>query len=577
MVKKNPYRPYSPDPEFMSLWPDGVSGNDINGVGETEVRRPDIVWWATEHDDISFAEMQQCFYQHEPADEALMLLRRQRRDIIDAPLPDLADNAVQQSPQDWTKSLDYFIDQKICEKVGVTKLREEWVYAHHSTAFNNVILLGVAHDYEELSAAPTLQAGIEVTHQYCRAAAAAKQVAGWLRQKGWDAEPVTGPMVGKILMIPHALEAGFGELGKHGSLINPEFGSNLYSILFDPIGSDTPMKVEESIKEAVKVITEFNASTKRICVCTDDRDADDLFNFGLDWVVRQANDLGINKTTAWSMGSLHPATRYNIDRDYGGLGHSRRADIVMLDENLKVLNTWLGGHLAVENNKITSSLDEQLTNQRYKYPSKAYNTVHIPDNIQMIPEIPKEKGFKINVIRTQLPGIVTFKEQIQINELKTDWSEILTKHNLCHLCVIERHNKVGDFAHGFLKDFNLKKGAVASSVGHDAHNIIVAGLNAEDMQCAVDRINETQGGIVIIENKKLIAEVQLPIAGLLSDKKASEVADENIEFKKSWVKAGCTLPYMGFNLLPLSVIPNFRITNKGLVDVNSMELQPLFE
>ena len=209
----------------MSLWPDGVSGNDINGVGEKEVRRPDIVWWATEHDDIRFAEMQQWFYQHEPADETLMLLRQQRRDIIDAPLPDLADNAVQQSPQDWTKSLDHFIDQKICEKVGVTKLREEWVYAHHSTAFNNVILLGIAHDYEELSAAPTLQAGIEVTHQYCRAAAAAKQVAGWLRQKGWDAEPVTRPMVGKILMIPHALEAGFGELGKHGSLINPEFGS----------------------------------------------------------------------------------------------------------------------------------------------------------------------------------------------------------------------------------------------------------------------------------------------------------------------------------------------------------------
>ena len=249
----------------------------------------------------------------------------------------------------------------------------------------------------------------------------------------------------------------------------------------------------------------------------------------------------------------------------------------MLDENLKVLNTWLGGHLAVENNKITSSLDEQLTNQRYKYPSKAYNTVHIPDNIQMIPDIPKEKAFKINVIRTQLPGIVTFKEQIQINELKTEWSEVLTKHNLCHLCVIERHNKGGDFAHGFLKDFNLKQGAVASSVGHDAHNIIVAGLNAEDMQCAVDRINETQGGIVIFENKKLIAEVQLPIAGLLSDKKATDVADENIEFKKSWVKAGCNLPYMGFNLLPLSVIPNFRITNKGLVDVNSMELQPLFE
>ena len=332
-----------------------------------------------------------------------------------------------------------------------------------------------------------------------------------------------------------------------------------------------------SIKEAIKVITEFKASTKRICVCTDDRDADDLFNFGLDWVVRQANDLGINKTTAWSMGSLHPATRYNIDRDYGALGHSRRADIVMVDDNLTVQNTWLGGQLVVENKKITSTLDEQLTHNRYKYPAKAYNTINLPKNIQMIPDIPKEKDLKINVIRTQLPGIVTFKEQVQIKELITDWSEVMKNHNLCHLCVIERHNISGDYAHGFLKDFNLKNGAVASSVGHDAHNIVVAGLNVEDMKFAVDRINETQGGIVIVQNKKLISEVKLPIAGLLSDKKASEVAIENIKFKKSWEDAGCSLPYMGFNLLPLSVIPNFRITNKGLVDVNSMKLEPLFE
>ena len=114
-------------------------------------------------------------------------------------------------------------------------------------------------------------------------------------------------------------------------------------------------------------------------------------------------------------------------------------------------------------------------------------------------------------------------------------------------------------------------------MGHDAHNIIVAGINPEDMQFAVDRINETQGGIVIVKDKKLIAEVKLPIAGLLSDKKATEVAKENTIFKKYWLEAGCNLPYMGFNLLPLSVIPNFRITNKGLVDVNSMQIEPLFE
>ena len=195
----------------------------------------------------------------------------------------------------------------------------------------------------------------------------------------------------------------------------------------------------------------------------------------------------------------------------------------------------------------------------------------------MLPEIPEKNEFKINIIRAQLPGIVTFKDQIQINDKHSEWSQILKLNNLCHLCVIERHGKDGDYAHGFLKDFNLSSGAVASSVGHDAHNIIVAGLNEGDMQFAVNRIKETQGGIVIVDNQKLIAEVKLPIAGLLSDKKASEVAVENETFKKSWIDAGCSLPYMGFNLLPLSVIPNFRITNKGLVDVNSMKIEPLFE
>ena len=332
-----------------------------------------------------------------------------------------------------------------------------------------------------------------------------------------------------------------------------------------------------SIKEAIKAVTEFKASTKRICVCTDDRDADDLFNFGLDWVVRQAKDLGINKETAWSMGSLHPATRYNIDRDYGALGHSRRADIIMIDDELNVHNTWLGGKLVVEDKKITADLDKQLTSNRFRYPSKAYNTVHLPSNIQMIPQVPDKNDYTINVIRAQLPGIVTFKDQIQVKDTHSDWSEILESNNLCHLCVIERHNKEGDYAHGFLKNFNLASGAVASSVGHDAHNIIVAGLNEEDMQFAVNRIKETQGGIVIVNDQKLIAEVKLPIAGLLSDKKASVVARENEIFKKSWIDAGCSLPYMGFNLLPLSVIPNFRITNKGLIDVNSMHIEPLFE
>ncbi len=332
-----------------------------------------------------------------------------------------------------------------------------------------------------------------------------------------------------------------------------------------------------SLPEAIKAVTELDANPKRVCVCTDDRDADDLFNFGLDWVVKEAINNGLNKTTAWSMGSLHPATRYNIDKDYGALGHSRRADIIMLDSDFNVINTWLGGRLVVENKQITSILDDQLSNNRYKYPNKAYNTVKLPNKIKYIPEIPNKNNFTINVIKTELPGIMTFREKILINKKSDSWNDILIEHNLCHLCVIERHGINGEFAHGFLQNFNLKHGAVASSVGHDAHNIIVAGTNKLDMEYATKLINEYQGGVCIVKNGKEISSLKLPIAGLLSDKKANEIAQENKIFKKKWIEAGCSLPYMGFNLLPLSVIPNFRITNKGLVDVNTMKIIPLFQ
>ena len=332
-----------------------------------------------------------------------------------------------------------------------------------------------------------------------------------------------------------------------------------------------------SLPEAIKSITELNANPKRICVCTDDRDADDLFNFGLDWVVREANNQGINKNTAWSMGSLHPASRYNIDNDYGALGHSRRADIVMLDSNLNIINTWLGGVLVVENKKITPILDKQLSTARYKYPKEAYQTVKLPKKIEFIPKIPNKKNFKINTIKTELPGILTFRETIEIKNKFNSWNEILKKFNLCHLCVVERHGINGEFAHGFLQNFNFKYGAIASSVGHDAHNVIIAGNNEFDMKYAADLVQKHQGGVFIVNNGSLISSIKLPIAGLLSDKKGSDVSKENKIFKENWIKSGCTLAYMGFNLLPLSVIPNFRITNKGLVDVNSMKIIPLFE
>lgn len=335
---------------------------------------------------------------------------------------------------------------------------------------------------------------------------------------------------------------------------------------------DTPWN---SIVEASKAVTELGASTKRVCVCTDDRDADDILMFGLDWVVREAVRLGIPKLTAWSMGSLHGATRFAMDGEIGGLGGGRRADLVLLDDDLKPQSTWYGGALVVKDRKVTPVLDAALS-ARYRYPKAAYSTVKIKPGLTLTPEMP-DRPVLANAIRTALPGIVLFHDRVAIKPEK-DWQTLFDRHGLCFVTVVERHGKSnGNVAHGLLKDFGLKRGAVASSVGHDSHNIIIAGTNEADMQVALEAVAKTQGGVVVVADGKLLASVPLPIAGLLSDKRVGEVADEVKALKVEWDAAGCTIPYMGFNLIPLSVIPEIRITDKGLVLVPGMKIVPLFE
>ncbi|AWM06649.1 adenine deaminase C-terminal domain-containing protein [Bradyrhizobium symbiodeficiens] len=331
-----------------------------------------------------------------------------------------------------------------------------------------------------------------------------------------------------------------------------------------------------SLPQAIRAITELGASHKRTAVCTDDRDADDLLLFGLDWVVREAVKAGMSPEQAWSMGSLHGATRFGMDGDIGGLGGGRRADLVLMDDQFKPQCTWYGGELVVENRKITPRLDQALS-QRYQYPKAAYATVKLPEAaMKLTPELPA-KACTVNAIKTALPGITLIHEKVGIEAAK-DWPSLFARYGLCFVTVVERHGKsAGNVAHGLLKDFGLKRGAVASSVGHDSHNIIVAGTNEADMQVAVAAIKDQQGGVCVVADGKVRALVPLPIAGLLSDKRVTEVAEEVRALKKEWAEAGCTIPYMGFNLIPLSVIPEIRITDKGLVLVPQMELAPLFE
>jgi adenine deaminase len=329
-----------------------------------------------------------------------------------------------------------------------------------------------------------------------------------------------------------------------------------------------------SLPHAIKAVTELGASPKRVCVCTDDRDADDLFLFGLDWVARQAVVAGLPPVTAWSLGSLHPATRYGMDGEIGGIAPARRADLVLLNDDLVPQCTWYGGELVVKNRKVTPLLEKALS-QPYRYPAAAYKTIKLGRKRPLTPALPT-RAVTANAIRTALPGIILFHDKVRL-EPAASWAEHFSKHGLCFVTIIERHGRSGAVAHGLLKDFGLREGAVASSVGHDAHNIIIAGTDEADMQLALDTLKAMRGGVCVVQKHRVVAKVALPIAGLISELRATAVAKETTKLKKAWKAAGCVLPYMGFNLIPLSVIPEIRITDKGLVTVPGMQQVPLFD
>jgi adenine deaminase len=384
--------------------------------------------------------------------------------------------------------------------------------------------------------------------------------------------PVCGHIYGREFV---AAGAASGITDTHESIDREIADDFLEAGLWIFLRGGPPTTPWHSLPLAIKAVTELGANPKRVCVCTDDRDADDLFLFGLDWVTRQAVVAGMKPVTAWSMGSLHPATRYGRDSEIGGLGHGRRADIVLLNDSLEVSNTWYGGQLVVRERKITPLLDRALA-KRYRYPRAAYTTVKLRRKaVALTPPLPTT-SVRANVIKTALPGIILIHEKILLPAASL-WDALLAEHALCFVTVIERHGKSGAVAHGLLKDFGLRDGAVASSVGHDAHNLIIAGSNEDDMQLALAALKKSNGGVCVVRGGKVLAHVALPIAGLLSDKRATAVAKETTELKRAWQELGCTLPYMGFNLIPLSVIPEIRITDKGLVLVPQMKQVPLFE
>jgi ferredoxin len=201
-----------------------ISGNTINGFGESQPRRPRYVYW---HDpeQIAHGPLQQWYYTQN-ASPAAAAARDKARAIEARGLPPVADDKARLTPEASTKAIKDAALAAGADQVGITRLRQDLVFDGRTLDYDWIIVLAVRMDYEPLAQAPSIATSVEVMDKYARGASAAYDLAAWIRAQGWDAEYHGGPKAGPVLLIPHAIAAGLGQLGKHGSMINRAFGSS---------------------------------------------------------------------------------------------------------------------------------------------------------------------------------------------------------------------------------------------------------------------------------------------------------------------------------------------------------------
>lgn len=231
---------WTPSPEQMAQWP-SISGNTINGVGETAVRRPSPIYWhapdATPHGPL------QLWFgaRFTPTVQAA---RAERNRMLEEPLEPRAERRAEHTADEWTRLVKAAAHASGADAVGITSMQPQWVFEGYEVTQRWVIMLCVAHDWDALRTAPQDTAAAEVIRQYGRGIRAAKGIANAILREGHDAVPHGGPMAYPMLLVPAAIRAGLGELGKHGSLIHPELGSNLRlaCVLTDiPLVPDVPV------------------------------------------------------------------------------------------------------------------------------------------------------------------------------------------------------------------------------------------------------------------------------------------------------------------------------------------------
>jgi adenine deaminase len=316
------------------------------------------------------------------------------------------------------------------------------------------------------------------------------------------------------------------------------------------------------------LVTQANAH--RCHFCTDDRHPDTLLSEGhIDDLVRKAIAWGLSPVTAMQMATINTAEYFGM-RNTGAVAPGYRADLVVLDdlETLQVAQVYAAGALATAGGAFLPPLADLP-----RVPIQS--SVHLDASIL---------DFTIPIGEGAARVIGVIPEQVVTKDLRlqptTRDGQVVSDpmRDVLKMAVIERHHGTGNVGLGLVKGVGLKRGAIASSVAHDSHNIVVVGTSDEEMGSAVAAIIDMGGGQVAVADGEVLAACPLPIAGLMSDQPLEKVRDQVEGLTEAAFSLGSTLPdpLMTMSFLALPVIPALKLTDKGLVDVNKFDIVPLF-
>ena len=326
--------------------------------------------------------------------------------------------------------------------------------------------------------------------------------------------------------------------------------------------------VIESIDDAMSI------PPFEILVC-DDIDAEDLSEGHLDRVIKKAISLKINPKEAIKMATFNPAEHYGLN--CGAIEEGRIANFALVDDlrNLNVSKVWVHGELVVDDGKVL--FETEIAESK---PSIVLDEVKAEDfdaKMEMSwTNSLMDETTNVFAIKAYDSSILTEKCEetllVQDGVIQPDLNKDVVK-----IAVVNRYGG-NNIMNGFIKGFNLKKGAFGASVAHDSHNILVIGTNSEDMAKVVNIIREHQGGLAVYSSEEDLCEVlELPIAGLMSNRDIDYVADKNRKLMEAANKLGCNLtsPFTTLSFMALISIPHFKIINQGLFDVDNIEFVDL--